>query len=140
MQNFYKPARFAVVFVMMALLTTLYVTTLYKLQLYDTGADENAWLAHETTPQKVTLAANRGDILDRNGNVLVSTRPVYNIALSSDSFDDRDDTNDILSRLINLALDNGIEYTATFPVTIGAPFSYLYDMTETQKKNLECYR
>ena len=38
-----------------------------------------------------------------------------------------------------MAIDNGVDYIDTFPVTIGAPFSYLYDMTETQKANLDFY-
>ncbi|NMA25473.1 MAG: penicillin-binding protein, partial [Clostridiales bacterium] len=139
MQKFYKPTRVAVIFVMMALLTALYLSTLYKLQLYDDGTDEVAWLPRDTTEPTVTLTADRGDILDRNGVPLVSTRPVYNITLSRDTLLKRPDINDILLKLIHMAIDNGVDYIDTFPVTIGAPFSYLYDMTETQKANLEFY-
>ena len=139
MQKFYKPTRIAVIFVIMALLVALYMFTLYKLQLYDTGADENAWLTRDTTDQDVTLTADRGDILDRNGVPLVSTRPVYNITLSRETLLDRDDINEIILRLIHMAIDNDIDYVDTFPVTIGAPFSYLYDMDSTQRDNLEFY-
>jgi penicillin-binding protein 2 len=139
MQKFYKPTRVAVIFVIMALLAALYMSTLYKLQLYDSGSDENAWQAIDTTTQTITLTANRGDILDRNGEPLVSTRPVYNITLSRETLLDRVDINEILLKLIHMAVDNGIDYTDTFPVTIGAPFSYLYDMTDTQKDNLKAY-
>lgn len=139
MQKFYKPTRVAVIFVMMSLLAALYLSTLYKLQLYDTGADENAWLPRGTSEQPVTLTADRGDILDRNGVPLVSTRPVYNITLSRETLLERQDFNDILLRLIHMAIDNDVEYIDTFPVTIGAPFAYLYDMTDTQRGNLEFY-
>lgn len=139
MQKFYKPSRFAVVYVIMALLLGIYMTTLYKIQIYDTAADENAWLARNTTRQGSTLTANRGDILDRYGNVLVSTRAAYNIALSGDALLDRDDANDIILRLIHSAVEYGISYTDTFPVTQGAPFAYLSDMTDTQKDLLNRY-
>lgn len=139
MQKFYKPSRFAVIYVIMALLLGIYMTTLYKIQIYDTAADENAWLARNTTRQVVTLTANRGDILDRYGNVLVSTRAAYNITLSRDALLDRDDANDIILRLIHSAVGYGISYTDTFPVTQGAPFTYLSDMTGTQKDLLNWY-
>ncbi len=139
MQKFYKPSRVAVIFVIMAVLLALYMSTLYKLQLYDTGTDENALLPRDTKEQKVTLTADRGDILDRNGVPLVSTRPAYNVTLNRDTLLDRADINTIILDLVHLAVDNDIDYTDTFPVTIGAPFSYLYNMDNTQKDNLEAY-
>lgn len=138
MQKFYKPSRFAVIYVIMALLLVIYMTTLYKIQIYDTAADENAWLARNTTRQTSTLTANRGDILDRYGNVLVSTRAAYNITLR-DALLDRADANDIILRLIHSAVGYGISYTDTFPVTQGAPFTYLSDMTDTQRDQLNAY-
>jgi penicillin-binding protein 2 len=140
MQKFYKPSRVAVIFVIMVILVALYMITLYKLQLYDTGTDENAWIAYgKTTPQNITLTADRGDILDRNGVPLVSSRPAYNISLSRETLKDRDDNNKVILDLVHLAIDNDVDYIDTFPVTIGAPFAYLYDMTDTQKTNLEAY-
>ncbi len=139
MQKYYKPTRVAVIFVIMAFLVALFMMTLYKLQIYDTGADETAYLTRDTTPLTVTLTADRGDILDRNGVKLVSTRPAYNITLSRDTLVDRDDYNEILLQLIHAAIDNNVSYNDTFPVTIGAPFAYLLDMTDTQKKNLDDY-
>jgi penicillin-binding protein 2 len=139
MQKFYKPSRVAVIFVIMAILLTLYMTTLYKLQIYDTNAKENALLARDTSTQTVTLTADRGDILDRNGIVLVSTRPAYNVTLSYDTLRGRDDYNKILLDLIHTAVDNGVPYNDTFPVTTGAPFTYLSDMTDAQKSNLSAY-
>lgn len=139
MQKFYKPTRIIAVFTVMSLLLALYLTTLYRLQIFDTDADANAWLAWETTPQDLTLVADRGDILDRNGVVLVSTRPAYNITLARDVLLERDDFNETLLKLVHAAIDNGVAYNDTFPITIGAPFAYLYDMTQTQQDNLAKY-
>jgi penicillin-binding protein 2 len=139
MQKFYKPTRVAVIFVIMAVLLALYMSTLYKLQLYDTGADESTQLPRDTTRQDVTLTADRGDILDRNGVPLVSTRPAYNVTLNLDKLLKQADINQIILDLVHMAVDNNVDYTDTFPVTIGAPFSYLYNMDDTQKSNLEAY-
>lgn len=139
MQKYYKPSRIAVTFVIMGLLIAVYLTALYKLQIYDTGADENAALAHNTTKQNITLTANRGDILDRNGVILVSTRAAYNIILSLETLPARDDINAQILELIVAAVDHGVDYTDTFPVTAGAPFSYPTDMTTTQKSQLDSY-
>lgn len=139
MQKYYKPSRVAVIFVIMVMLVALYMTTLYKLQIFDTSADQNAYLARDTSTQAVTLTADRGDILDRNGVVLVSTRPAYNVTLSRDILLDRDDFNQIILELVHTAIDNDVPYNDSFPVTIGAPFAYLIDMTDSQKANLEEY-
>jgi penicillin-binding protein 2 len=139
MVKFYKPSRVAALFIVMGLLTAIYMLTLYRLQLFDTNADAYAALARKTTTQEVTLAADRGDILDRNGVVLVSTRAAYNITLSRDKLLKRDDINEIILKLVHTAIDNGVSYTDTFPVTTGAPFAYLSDMTTSQRNLLNAY-
>ncbi len=139
MVKFYKPARIAALFIVIGLLAAIYMLALYRLQLFDTSADAYAALARETTTQEVTLAADRGDILDRNGVVLVSTRAAYNITLSRDKLLKRDDINEIILKLVHTAIDNGVSYTDTFPVTSGAPFAYLSDMTSSQRNLLNTY-
>lgn len=139
MVKYYKPVRIAALFIVMGLLVAIYMLTLYRLQLFDTSADAFAALARETTTQEVTLAADRGDILDRNGVVLVSTRAAYNITLSRDKLLKRGDINEIILKLVHTAIDNGVSYTDTFPVTSGAPFAYLSDMTSSQRNLLNAY-
>ena len=139
MTKYYKPSRIAALFIAMGLLAAIYLTSLYRLQLFDTSADENAWLTRDKTNQAITLTADRGDILDRNGVVLVSTRAAYNITLSRDVLLGRDDMNDIILKLIHAAVDNNISYTDSFPVTTAAPFAYLSDMTSSQKNLLKAY-
>jgi penicillin-binding protein 2 len=139
MQKFFKPSRIAFLFVLVGLLLAVYLTTLYRLQLFDTGADANAYLTRDTTSKKELLTANRGDILDRNGELLVSTRAAYNVALSWTTLKERDDYNDIILKLVHTAVDNGVAYNDTFPVTQGAPFSYVSNMTKFQQKRLKAY-
>ena len=139
MQKIYKPSRLAFIFVLLGILLAIYLTTLYKLQLFDTGADANAAMTRNTTPKEVTLTANRGDILDRNGIPLVTSRAAYNVTLSWKTLKGRDDMNEVILKLIHTAVDNGVQYTDTFPVTTGAPFSYVLNETDTQKKRLQEY-
>lgn len=139
MLKYYKPTRIAVLFITMGLIVALYLLSLYRLQLFDTSADENAMLARDTTTQTLTLAADRGDILDRNGVVLVSTRAAYNVTLSRDILLGRDNINEIILQLVHTAIDNNINYSDTFPVTTGAPFAYLSDMTSSQRNLLKAY-
>lgn len=140
MQKYYKTSRIAAIFIVMGLILSLYLMTLYKLQLFDTGADASAaYLSQDVTRKKVTLTANRGAILDRNGVKLVSTRAAYNVTISHATLKDREDFNQIILDLIHTAVDNGVPYTDTFPVTAGAPFSYILDMTKNQKKYLDMY-
>lgn len=139
MQKYYKPTRIAALFVAVSFLLAIYMTTLYKLQLIDTSAEANAYLTRDAVTKDVTLTSNRGDILDRNGNILVSSRAAYNITLSRKILKDRPDVNKIVLDLIHTAVDNNIAYTDSFPVTSGAPFAYVSDMTNAQKRNLEAY-
>ncbi|MEL4107030.1 penicillin-binding transpeptidase domain-containing protein [Oscillospiraceae bacterium WX1] len=139
MQKYYKSSRIAVVAVLILLVLGIYLATLYKLQLFDKGGAENAYLARNTTKQTTILTAARGDILDRNGIVLVSSRVSYNVSLSRDALLDSGDPNKTILDLIHAAISNGITYTDTFPVTAGAPFTYDSDMTKTQKDRLTAF-
>ena len=139
MQKFYKPLRISMVFVVVGLILVVYMTTLYRLQLFDAGADANAYLARDRTEKKVTLTANRGDILDRNGVKLVTSRAAYNVTLTRKTLIAQPDVNKIILDLIHTAVDNGVAYTDMFPVTSGAPFSYVLNMSTTQKNRLKEY-
>ncbi len=139
MNKFYKPSRIILLFVVMGLIIAVYMTALYKLQIFDADASEDAMLATNTTKKTVTLTADRGDILDRNGMPLVSTRASYNVTISYNALKDREDINDIILELVHDAVDYDVSYTDTFPLTFGAPFTYVYDMTGTQEKNLKAY-
>ena len=139
MQKLYKTSRIAIVSVFVFLLIGVYLATLYKMQIYDAPKTQEAWSSFSAYTQSVTVPAARGDILDRNGVLLVSSRPQYNITISRERLLKREDKNDIVLNLIKLAMEHGVAYTDTFPMTTGAPFSYLLDMTDTQRDRLSAY-
>ena len=120
----------------MTILTVVYVISLYNLQLL---REERDIETINTTSYTTTLSAARGDILDRNGILLATSRAVYNLAISRDALMDAEDPNSELLRLARMAQEQNIKYIDTFPMTQEAPFTYLEDMSDTQESRLQLY-
>ena len=136
MQRFFYPARITFLFIAMIIVTAVYVASLYRLQLVEGDDYEEALNTTKTTS---TLTAARGDILDRNGVLLVSSRSSYDVTLSHSGLKDSGDPNDVILRLVRLAVENGVSYSDTFPVTSGAPFTFLSEMNDEQRYRLDKY-
>lgn len=137
MDKFIRPSRIAYLFVFVSLLLGIYAFTLYKLQIVD-GAkylEDSVGSVAQTS----TVYAARGSILDRNGVLLVSDKPVYNVKLSRAKLLKEDDPNGIVLDVIRAAIDYKVPYTDTFPVTMSGPFSYVVNMSETQSSRLADY-
>jgi len=137
MQKMYKPARVALIFLVMAIMLLFYVSEMFRLQVYETLAAEA-----EANPQKValrtvTLPAARGNIYDRNGILLASGRPSYNIMLNRRSLLLDPDRNSVIQELIYTSMDGDVRYNDTFPITRGAPFEYISDMKSSQRSRLD---
>ena len=62
-----------------AFILLLYSFRLYKLQIIDTKGNTDNTQVYSTI---TTVRAARGDILDRNGNVLVGNRASYNLVFN----------------------------------------------------------
>ena len=92
-------------------------------------ADENSNnISSNTTMTRVKAA--RGDILDRNGNVLVSNRASYDLTFNNYVILSADGTNQHLLNLVRLCQDYGFEYNEHFPVTFVRPYEYTLDETD----------
>ena len=88
------------------------------------NADENSNnMSTYTTMTRVKAA--RGDILDRNGNVLVRNRASYDLTLNNYVILSADGTNDYLLKMIHLCQELGYEYNDHFPVTFVRPYEYV---------------
>ncbi len=136
MQRFLHTARLAVIFAVTAIILIIYGAKLYALQVYDDGTPEElvgASVRYETIP------AARGDILDRNGVPLVSGTVKYNILLSRDDLLAVEDTNAEILKYVYTAVENGVKYTDTLPITNAAPFNYVADMSDAQSWILSEY-
>ena len=139
MQKLYNPARIVFLFVAMAAMLTLFIFTLYRMQIHDAWFFTEEDLMPPVSTRVVTLPAARGSIYDRNGVLLISGSPSLNITLHHTALQRSGNINDILQELIIATMDEGIDYTDTFPITRGAPFSFVTNMSNEQRRRLETY-
>ena len=119
MRKLVRTGRIIALFLIFAFVILIYAAKLYQLQIRDGGVKEDII---STYTMNETIPAGRGDILDRNGTLLVSDESSYYITLSRSAFIEREDVNDILLELAYTAAEYGVSYIDTFPVTLGAPF------------------
>jgi len=110
--------------VLFTVLTLFFSFRLYDLQIIQTGGKTD----NSTTFTTLTrVKASRGDILDRNGNLLVSNRASYDLVLNHYVLITADGTNDYLYRLVKRCEEVGIEYDEHFPISKERPFVYTLD-------------
>ena len=128
-------------FALGALVVTLIAlcdVTLYKLQIIEGAA------YYEESQNSLTsypsVAAARGNILDRYGRVLVSNRECYNLKISDTRLfsDEVEDPNAVILQMINLVEAAGETYTDDLPITLEPPFEYT-NMTDIQRTLLDAY-
>ena len=99
----------------------LFAFTLYDKQVFETGGV----IDNSTTYVTWTyVKAARGDILDRNGNVLVGNRASYNLTINHYVLRSSEGPNQSIYNLVKLCQELGIEYTDHFPITKERPFTY----------------
>ena len=132
-----KTARVSVLILFLAIILAIYATALYELQIIKGEDYYDESLNSVVTTS--TVAAARGLILDRYGNVLVSNRTSYNVTIDHTLLTNTGDPNAVLLRLVEICMDCGIKYTDTLPVSLTTPFSYIDNMTETQSYRLDYY-
>lgn len=105
---------------LLALMVTAMGATLYDLQINN----GDAYL--EKTQLKIaetqTVEASRGQILDRNGQVLVSNRVIYQVSLDTSLMEDA--RNDTILALIRCAQAEGVEWTDNLPISKTEPFTF----------------
>ena len=130
--------RARILLVLFAIVVVLFGFKLYDLQIVKTGGGSTDNVTTFTT--YTTVKAARGDILDKNGNVLVSNRASYNLVLNHYVILTADGTNDYLYKLIKCCQENGIEYDEHFPVTRERPFtSTLAEQSSAWQSHFQTY-
>lgn len=77
------------------------------LQLQYFEYEKNLKKAEENRIRKISIKANRGYILDRNGIVLVRNRPSYQISLLYNSFKNEETRDSVFNRLLRITDSNG---------------------------------
>lgn len=113
--------RTGILLLVFVLVISFFIFKLYDVQIIETkGKTNNA----DTFISYVNVKAARGDILDRNGNLLVSNRASYNLVVNHNVLLVAKGTNEYLYQLVKQCEEAGIEYTEHFPITKERPFTY----------------
>lgn len=113
--------RVTVLMTLFFLLIGFFALRLYDLQIVQTGGDtDNVKKFYTVTRVK----AARGDISDRNGNVLVTNRATYDMVLNHFVILSNGNSNEHLLKLVHLCREMGLTYNEHFPITKDAPFQY----------------
>lgn len=112
-----------IVVLLLAAMVVGFISLLYQLQIVHGDEYQNTSTIQISTTKNVEAA--RGDILDRNGNILVTSRASYEVTLDYTTMGSS--INDTLLQLIALCRANGIEWNDTLPISADAPFAYTTD-------------
>lgn len=110
--------------VVFALLLSFFSVRMYGLQINDTG---DVVRNSDTYTSYYVVKADRGDLLDRNGNVMVGNRASYNLVFNNFVLMSSTSPNESLLRLVKLCQEQGIEYIEHFPITQSRPYEYTHD-------------
>jgi len=135
----YKPFRVGIVMLIMAVLLMVYVTELFRIQVFETLAAEAESYTQRPIKRTVPLPSARGNIYDRNGILLASGRPSYNIMLDRIALLRDPGRNEVILKLVRTTMEQEVPYNDMFPVTRGAPFEYYTDLTDNQRSRLRIY-
>ena len=114
------------------LILTLFSGRLFVLQIIETDGNTDNTATYSTI---TTIRAARGDILDRNGNVLVGNRASYDLVFNHYVIESSDGTNESLYRLVQKCAELGVTYLDHFPVTKTRPFEYTLTEFNTAWQN-----
>ena len=107
-----------------AVVLAFFAFKLYDLQVIETGGSTDNTTTFTT---RTRVKASRGDILDTNGNVLVSNRASYDLMINHYVLLTASGTNNYLYQLVNRCQEQGIEYNENFPISMERPFVYTLD-------------
>ena len=118
--------KFRAVFLLtlVGLVLCFFCIKLYAMQIADEAAGANNVTTYIT---KTRVRAPRGDILDTNGNVLVTNRASYDLVFNHYVILNSGDPNGRLLELGTLCKKLGIDYIDHFPVSSTWPFTYTLD-------------
>ena len=118
--------------VLFAFILVLFAGRLFVLQIIETDGDTDNTQVYGTV---TTVRAARGDILDRNGNVLVGNRASYNLVFNHYVIKSYAERNQALYNLVQKCKELGIAYSDHFPVSRTRPFEYTLTSLTTSWQN-----
>lgn len=137
--NIIKKERLIALALVFAMLITVYIVALYKLQIIEGEKYYEESRNNMVTTSTVTAA--RGNILDRYGRVLVTNKSCYDLTINTDELfpnDDSVDSNAVILKLVNMIRDYGDDYIDDLPITKSPPFEF-ENVSEQDQARLDAY-
>ena len=131
MERITRSRAFALLLIFAAILG-IYSVRMYSMQVLGTG---NVVRNSDTQTFYYTVKAARGDILDRNGNVLVSNQATYNLVFNNFVLSNSGDVNGNLLKLVQLCDKLDIDYIEHFPISDTRPYEYTLDQQSAAWQN-----
>ena len=123
-----RTSRILALCAVMLLITTALAYRMIQLQLIQ---GPNAAAAINTTViRKYDEIASRGEILDRNGNVMVGNALVFSVQLDHYRWD-KTGQNDVILRLHEILKESGNACLDVLPLNWQMPLTYTYDSLES---------
>ena len=113
--------RSRIIQIIFVVLLCFFAFRLYDLQVIETGGVIDNTTTYTTWTR---VKAARGEILDRNGNVLVGNRASYDLVINHYVLTSSASPNQAIYDLVMLCMEQGIEYTDHFPISKERPFTY----------------
>lgn len=120
--------RAVALFLLFAMILGLFGFRMYDLQVLNADKEDSN---QSTYSAWTRVVAARGEILDRNGNVLVTNRASFNLVFNNYVFYNSESPNESLRRLVNLLYENHIDYIEHLPVTRDKPYEYTLDALDS---------
>jgi len=129
--------RARILMLLFVLIIGIFVFVLYDRQIIQTGGSTDNV---KTFTTRVRVKADRGDILDTNGNVMVGNRASYDLTINHYVLLSAGNTNEHLYKLIKRCQEEGIEYDENFPISRERPFTYtLSEYNSTWQKHFQSF-
>ncbi len=117
--------RIGLLLILTILCLSAFAGAVYKMQASASG--EDAAGSQSTYTYFTTVSAARGNLLDRNGVVLVTNRASYNLTITNYTLFNSEDPNGSLLELLEKCIELGVSYVDHLPVSYERPYTYTTD-------------
>ncbi len=124
MHKLFERLRAVFFFVVILAMFALCAIDLMKIQIVD-GAD---YLEKSKTTSQASqvISSPRGEIVDINGNEIVSNKTGFNVVIEKAFFpSDKAEMNRIICGIAEILAEDGVEWIDTLPITMEKPYEYL---------------
>lgn len=124
MHKFFERLRAALFFIIILGMFGLCAVDLMKIQIVD-GA-EYLERSKTTSQASQVISSPRGEIVDINGNEIVSNKTGFNVVIEKAFFpSDKAEMNRIICGIAEILDEDGVEWIDTLPISMEKPYTYL---------------